>query len=385
MTRPGAAALLAHAATRAGAPTTVVFQVTDRCNYDCVHCYETHGDADELSFAEIDRILGELADEGVLFLTLTGGEVYMRRDADEILRAARRRGFAVKVLTTGHFIDERRADLIAGLGAVDVGLSLYSSDAHVHETVTRVRGSWQRTLDAATRLRARGVAVNLRTPVMRLNVGTLGDLRRLAEALGCDVTFDPKVTAREDGGRAPLGLRTDDEVLRAYYGDADGLWTHLARAFATAPADPQRGRGLDETPCTAGVQSLGIDPQGIVSACHTLKRPAGDLRARSFREIWRGSAELAMVRGLTWGALAECRTCDVRPYCQRCHGMAHVEDGDVAGPSIEACRHALILRDLLRDRGLVPASETALPPPLARASASGRPLQIRPPALRVVS
>ena len=46
------------------------------CNYACSHCYETHGEEDELSFAEIDRILAELADAGTLFLTLTGGEFF---------------------------------------------------------------------------------------------------------------------------------------------------------------------------------------------------------------------------------------------------------------------------------------------------------------------
>ncbi len=56
----GAADLLAARAQQEGRPVTVTFQVTDRCNYECVHCYQDHKDhkgeapADaELSFAEI--------------------------------------------------------------------------------------------------------------------------------------------------------------------------------------------------------------------------------------------------------------------------------------------------------------------------------------------
>ena len=58
----GAADLLAARAQQEGRPVTVTFQVTDRCNYECVHCYQEH-DAhdDELSFAEVDRILDEIA------------------------------------------------------------------------------------------------------------------------------------------------------------------------------------------------------------------------------------------------------------------------------------------------------------------------------------
>src|SRR5690349_2431432 len=93
----GAADLLAARAQREGRPVTVTFQITDRCNYECVHCYQEHRDShaakrEELSTAEVIRILDELADAGVLFLTIMGGEVFMRRDADEILTAAHARG-----------------------------------------------------------------------------------------------------------------------------------------------------------------------------------------------------------------------------------------------------------------------------------------------------
>ena len=112
--RRGAADLLAQLAHRQGRPVTVTFQVTDRCNYECVHCYQEHVERDELSFAEIERILRELTDAGVLFLTLMGGEFFMRRDADDILRLAHELGFALKLLTTGHHVHDRRADLQRG-------------------------------------------------------------------------------------------------------------------------------------------------------------------------------------------------------------------------------------------------------------------------------
>jgi hypothetical protein len=68
--------------------------------------------------------------------------------------------------------------------------------------------------------------------------------------------------------------------------------------------------------------------------------------------------------------------------------MAFLEDGKLEGPSTEACRHAVILRDLLREHGLAPGDDPgnhddALPPPLRRAR-GGRPAKIRPHALRVL-
>lgn len=361
MTRPGAAELLARKGLKTGAPVTVVFQVTDRCNYGCVHCYETHGDADELTLDEIDRIFGEIAAEGTLFLTLTGGEFFMRRDAEDILRAARRRRFAVKLLTTGWFIDEARADVIAGLGSIQIDMSFYSGDPTVHDHVTQIAGSWQRTVLAARRLRERGVIVTLKSPVMNLNVAGMEALADTARELGCDHLFDTKVTGREDGDDGPLACRASDGALRAFYASEKLGNLDLVMRLLPGTAPP-----LDETPCRAGRDVCGINPQGLVSACHSIKLFGGDLRRQSFHDVWWGGEEIKRVRELTWRHIDECNRCDVRAYCTRCHAMAHLEDGRIDGPSAEACRHAVILRDLLRERGAVRADDVALPPPLER-------------------
>jgi AdoMet-dependent heme synthase len=381
----GAADLLAAHARRNGAPVTVLIQVTDRCNFGCIHCYENHTEKEEMDFAAIDRIIGEIADEGAMFLTLTGGEFFMRRDADDILRAARRRKFAVKLLTTGYFIDDERAGLISDLGAIQVDMSFYSADPAVHEHVTQLPGSWKRTLLAAQRLRARKVPVVLKSPVMNLNAAGLPQVAELARELGCDFQFDPSVTGMEDGDDKPIVFRVDDATLRDFYANEEmGIWQNLRESMRSA-FDPHPDTRLDQTPCRAGQDICAVNPQGEVFACHSLTLPVGDLRTHSFREVWRGSKQLQHIRGLTWGRIEECNVCDVRKYCTRCHAMAYLEDGKLDGPSREACRHAVILRDLLRDKGVIPATETALPPKyLEKAEDSGKRVPIRPSALRVL-
>jgi radical SAM protein with 4Fe4S-binding SPASM domain len=357
----------------AGVPQSVLFQVTDRCNYRCVHCYETHGTAQELGTADVLRILHELADAGVLFLTFTGGEFFMRRDADELLAAARKLEFAVKLLTTGHFIDDRRADFIAELGVLEVSMSLYGADAATHEAITVHPGSFERTVAAALRLRARGVPVLLKTPVMSTNSSTWREFIAFAQSLDCRFALDPLVTGREDGEQSPTALRPDDEALRAFYREF-GVDHHAPRFERAAGREL---RPLDQTPCAAGQTTCRVNPQGLVFPCSSLPTPVGDLQKQPFSTIWRESPELQRLRGLTWDLLPICRTCDVRQYCSRCHAMALLEDGDLLGPSTEACRHAVVLRDALKERGMA----------VAEGPAAGiqRNVARRPSALRVLS
>lgn len=374
----GAADVLAERARRQNRPVTVTFQVTDRCNYDCVHCYQAPSDDAELRFDEVARILHELADYGVLFLTLMGGEFFMRRDADDILRLAHELGFAIKLLTTGHHVHERRADLLAGLRPIQVDMSMYAATPHRHDGVTRHAGSWQRTHAAARRLIERRVPVLLKAPVMESNAGELGALAELARALGAEVSFDAKLTGKEDTDPQPVALRMREHTLQALYrGDAScaGGGAHIADFVAATYAgrDPATElRPLHHTPCRAGQQAASINPQGKVWPCNALPIECGDLRAQSFAAIWEGSRPLAEVRGLRWAEIAECNACRLRDYCQRCHGMALLEQGELRGPSLEACRHAVAVRDSLRARGLIPDTETDLPPTWDRVDPDGQ-------------
>ena len=354
----GAADVLAEVARRQNRPVTVTFQVTDRCNYDCVHCYQAPVETPELRFDEIARILRELADFGVLFLSLMGGELFMRRDADDILRLAHELGFAIKLLTTGHHIHDRRADLIASLRPIQVDMSMYAATPHRHDGITQQQGSWERTYAAARRLIERRVPVLLKAPVMDSNAGELGALARLARALGAQTSFDAKLTGKEDTDQQPVALRMRASTLRTFYrggpgasgdeGDGDnGIADFLGQTYADH--DPATElRPLHHTPCRAGQQAVSINPQGKVWPCNALPIECGDLRAQSFAEIWSGSQQLDEVRQLRWAAIAECNVCTLRAYCQRCHGMALLEQGALRGPSLEACRHAVAVRDSLR-------------------------------------
>jgi radical SAM protein with 4Fe4S-binding SPASM domain len=392
----GAADLLAARAARSRAPTAATLQVTNRCNYECSHCYQVHDDhADELSFEEIERILREFADAGVLFLVLMGGEFFMRRDADRILALGHELGFALRLKTTGHHVTDKRADFLATVRPLEVDLSVYAAGRHAHEEVTRHPGSFERTLAAARRLIERRIPVVLRCPVMQGNVGEIEALRQLARDLGAQVSFDPKIVAREDASLEPTTLRMDAEALRTFYRDAMG--DTIAGQYVGFDACSGRKEGVEinareASPCGAGARAVSVDPQGKVWPCNVLPVPSGDLRRQSFREIWYGSPQLEEVRAVRWAHLHECNACALRPYCQRCHAMALIEHGEMYGPSLEACRHAVATRDALRDRGVIPATETQLPPTWDRIDPDGRHDRLdadrhrrRPPGLRVLT
>ena len=139
-------------------PLSVQVDLTYRCNERCVHCYLDHDDHGEMTTAEIKHLLEEMAEAGVFILTLSGGEILLRKDFFEILEYARRKLlFCVKLKTNAILIREREAARIRDLGVESIQISIYSHRPEVHDAITLVPGSLKRSVDAIRFLKAQGL------------------------------------------------------------------------------------------------------------------------------------------------------------------------------------------------------------------------------------
>lgn len=59
---------------------SVIFEITPKCNFNCVHCYlHDHHCSEALPYDKIIKIIDVLYEKEVLFLTLTGGYFYTKR------------------------------------------------------------------------------------------------------------------------------------------------------------------------------------------------------------------------------------------------------------------------------------------------------------------
>lgn len=337
--------------TRLSIPLNVTFEITYRCNLRCRHCYlPDHSDHGELTTQEIFRILDELAEAKCLYLTLTGGEIFTRSDFFEIAEHARKKNFALRLFTNGTLIDESVADRIGELGPFTVDISIYGSKPETHDWVTKHPGSFETSIQAVKMLRARGVRTLLKFPLMDCNVNEYEGIMHLGDELDSEYRFDPNIVPQNNGCDEPLALRVKDEDLRKVFKDK--------RLF------PQCGQqeimGETASPiCEAGRNSCSINPYGEVFPCLQLLLNAGNLREKSFGEIWKNSEILKKLRGLKVKDLPECSVCKLAYWCNRCPGLALLEDGNLLGCSKRARKVAEIRKEI-SEKEACPSSIEAL-------------------------
>jgi radical SAM protein with 4Fe4S-binding SPASM domain len=310
-------------------PIQAILELTYRCNLHCAHCYVDINEPDELTFEEWKGVIDQLKAAGTIYLLLTGGEIMLRSDFLEIAGYARHSGFILNLMTNCSRLTPEIAQSLAGLKPASVATSLYGASAEIHESVTRVAGSYQRTLEGIKLLVDYGLTPLVQTTVMKSNLSELAQIKSLVTGLGAEASIDIGMAPSKTGAAFPFQCEPGiEELIRCGWRPA-------------APAEIENnGKGL----CKAGKALCSVSPHGNVFPCLMFPMRLGNLKQSKFDIIWRlePCAELRYLRSMRRNDLYACRQCHLSAYCQRCTGIVYIESGRANGPSSSACRQAQI-------------------------------------------
>lgn len=299
-------------------PRFAWLELTERCNLRCVHCYEgeCHDAPHELSFDKWRSVLDELKAAGFPRIQLTGGELFMRRDAKALMAHAANLGFEeLTVFTNATLPDDETTDLLAALG-VKVRFSLYGGSAEVHEAVTRVRGSFEKTVSNVKKMKAKGIDVSPAVVIMRDNQGDVENIARLVRELGLPWTgYD--VIRNVRGGTQCGYMPTDPAVSRS---------CDRTRPYFTTSRE-RFMRALDANTCWYG--KIAVDASGRVMPCVFARDVTlGDLSAMSVKKLLE-SPELKKHWYFDYSEVETCRDCEYRFACKDCRPLAMASSGDM--------------------------------------------------------
>lgn len=325
-------------ATHGRMPISMSLEATERCNLNCQHCYINLPANDqaarqrELSTAECKRLFDELAAAGTLWLLLTGGEIMLRRDFEEIYLYARNLGFVISVYSNATMITPRRADFLAQYPPHVIEVTVYGATPETYERVTRVPGSYRKCMEGLRLLAERGLSVKLKTVLLNINSHELLAMKAIAETYGWDFRYDGMIHPRLNGDRTPTTLRLlPQELVDVEKLDLDRVeeWQEYCDGFLGKQA-----KGGDKTfTCGAAHNSGHVDAYGMVSPCMITRTRAIDWRDTDFDTVWNGY--LADVRETRNAETTACHSCEMSLVCTNCPGWSTLERGTVENRPIE--------------------------------------------------
>ncbi len=250
------------------------------------------GRGGEMTTAQVKCVLDTIRhDAQVPSVSWTGGEPTLRDDLVELTRYAAGLGMRVNLITNGTNLDAKLVQRLKDAGLRSAQVSLEGPTAEVHEGLTQVQGSFERTLAGIALLKDADLHVHTNTTVNRLNASHLEGIIVLAKGLGLDRCSMNMVI--------PCGSAPDEDVTITYTQMAELIDAAKRAArregvgflwYSPTPYciyNPVAGR-LGGKSCAACDGLLSVAPNGDVLPCSSLPRSVGNLLKTPFEKVWGG-------------------------------------------------------------------------------------------------
>lgn len=329
-----------------GFPDHPVWEMTTACNLNCVHCHTAGGarGADELTTEQAKCLLDDLSRvKNFRMMAFTGGEPLMRSDLFELLAYSKELGFTNTLATNATLIDDGVAQKLRAHGVAIAAVSLDGFTAETHDKVRGLAGSFDAAVEGMRALTRAGILLHINITAMEYNVDQLNPLMTLIDDLHTGVLLFYQLVPVGRGRRiekAALG-KDANKWLTNFMAEAQSRTNAIVEPVAGPQYWPfllkrariSNGVMLSAAEkffhgCSAGRGFIYIKPDGAVWPCPFIEISCGNVRERSFMDIWKSSNVLQELRQREWLLKGQCGSCQYRRMCGGCRGRAWALTGD---------------------------------------------------------
>ena len=335
-------------------PFLIVWNFTNMCNLRCIHCYQDAGRRmdNELTLGEKLRAVDMLDEAGVASIAFSGGEPLIHPHFLRVASEASSRGIYLAVATNGIALSNMDYALkVRRAGVRYLEISLDSPNRIEHDRFRGVEGAWDKTVRGIENAVKIGFTTAIATTITKYNIDRVEDMVRLADELGVgkivffnfipvgrgrNITeYDLSPLEREEllHELVRLNRRYRVEVLTTAP-QYSRVSLQMSNGEAISPTHFYIGGdpGIEALAdfiggCGAGRIYAALQPNGDVSPCVFLPIRVGNIRERSFIDIWRGSRVFRDLRDrdILGGYCGKCRYRYVCGGC-RARGYSYYDD-----------------------------------------------------------
>ncbi len=304
----------------------IKIEVTYHCGLNCIHCSSDAHPSNSIEMARDDclRILTEAADIGVKEVAFSGGEPFAWTGIIDAVEKAVGNHMKVTIYTTGNVVDFKyKSKRIHELGASRLIFSIFGGTDSTHEKVTRVAGSFKKTVDAIVQAKKIGLKTELHFVPMSNNYRELEVVAELGKRIGASVIsvlrLVPQGRAALLHGRVLTKVQNLD--MRRKIKELREL------GFTIRTGSPFNFLMVRDCPeCCAAIDRLLIGADLRLYPCDAFKQIRAEelvgtlrkshLQTSSLKECWEESPYLEAIRKYLTTPFADpCRSCGLLETC----------------------------------------------------------------------
>ena len=323
-------------------PRLMSFQIelTSRCNERCIHCYIPHENkTNDIEPAFFYNVLDQCREMGVLNLTLSGGEPMMHKNFYEFLRKAKEYDFSINILSNLTLLNDEIIKEMKENRLSSVQVSLYSMKPDIHDSITKMPGSFYKTRDNILRLIENDIPLQISCPTMKQNKDGFAEVLRWAREHKVRAETDFIMMARYDHSTDNLDNRLDiDEVGKIINEIIENNY-HYQKDLLKSDFEKNESRDRSgDIVCGVCIASICMVANGNIYPCSGWQGyNCGNIKETPLKEIWENSPKVRYLRGLRKKDFPECINCSDRGFCAMC--MVRNANEDPEGNPLHITRH----------------------------------------------
>jgi radical SAM protein with 4Fe4S-binding SPASM domain len=333
-------------------PLIMSWNVTRECNMKCSHCYINATDKkldNELNTQEGKLLIDQIYEVSRPLLVLSGGEPLLRPDIFELIEYGSAKGLKMGLGSNGSLIDDAVARKLKAAGIATVSISLDSHIAAQHDEFRGVDGAWEKAVNACKALRKNNVLVQVNTTLTQQNYNQIDDIMSLAEGIGVENFHLFFLVPTGRGTKlTDISPQKYEDMITSTFAKAPRHRLNVRPSCAPQFMRIAKGMGLDMKQwirgCIAGMYYCRIYPNGDVTPCPYLPIKLGNVREKSFSDIWSNSTVFKALRDPN-ALKGKCGACEYRSLCGGCRARAYGLSSDF----IDYCGDLHEPSDLKRD------------------------------------
>lgn len=306
---------------------SIHIEIADACNERCIHCYIPNERKNNVIDSSLFyRIIEEGRKMNIIHVTLSGGEPLLHKDILGFLKKCRKLELSVNVLSNLTLLTDDIISEMKKNSLLSVQVSLYSMDAVVHDSITKLNGSFEKTKAGILRLCDEGIPVQISCPIIKQNKDSYGDVLHWGWAHNITVAIEPVIFAAYDHSGCNLENRLSIEEVD------DVLTVQMQEGYAESirkTAKDKEKLTENDPICSVCQYSFCVMASGKVFPCAGWQNNViGDLNHQTVQEIWETSEKIKKLRQIKRSQFLQCVDCKDRGYCTVCMMWNSNENSD---------------------------------------------------------
>ena len=332
-------------------PVSGMFELTTRCNLACSMCYVAEPACSrevkdkEISAEKWVRIAEEGVENGLVFITLTGGEVLLRPDFFRIYFPLRSLGVVLNVYTNGNLITKSVTERFAAAPPNKIEITLYGATRETYKKVTQSEKGYKLCCTGIENLLSAGIKPLLKSTITKANMHELDDMKMMAQNWGLPFTSSWLLTDRTDGTVSEireLRLSPDKiiELESKNFISSRELYEKAVQFKKNGKPNPRE----EIFYCSAGKSSFMITASGKKNACLDLPMPSAPVSELGFKDAWNMVCEYINVSSKN---TSTCSACSLNGLCNTCPALSYLESKKLNDPVPYLCELSKMRAEIL--------------------------------------